>query len=144
MKRFLWWTWRQYPEKLASLNLDLALAPLVPNEFNEAKSDIRILQYGILGYPVIGTDIYPHQQAPILRLPHEPQVWIKAIRERIHDLDALERDGDNLRQWVLATRLMEHVLPKYERAWLAVKQTTKHRSTPSENAGFTGSHLFPT
>ncbi|MDR4494361.1 MAG: glycosyltransferase [Nitrospirales bacterium] len=107
-----------FPKKLASLNLDLALAPLVPNHFNEAKSDIRILQYGILGYPVIGTDIFPHQQAPILRLAHEPQAWIKAIRERIHDLDALEREGNNLKQWVLTNRLMEYLLPKYERAWL--------------------------
>ncbi|MGP0595140.1 glycosyltransferase [Nitrospira sp. T9] len=108
----------QYPKKLASLNLDLALAPLVPNPFNEAKSDIRILQYGILGYPVIGTDIFPHQHAPIIRLPHEPQAWIKAIRERIHDLGALEREGDHLRAWVLNHRLMEHVLPLYEQAWL--------------------------
>ncbi|HSF08629.1 MAG TPA: glycosyltransferase [Nitrospirales bacterium] len=108
----------QYPKKLASLNLDLALAPLVPNPFNEAKSDIRILQYGILGYPVIGTDIFPHQHAPIIRLPHEPQAWIKAIRERIHDLGALEREGDHLRAWVLKHRLMEHVLPQYEQAWV--------------------------
>ncbi len=108
----------QYPKKLASLNLDLALAPLLPNPFNEAKSDIRILQYGILGYPVIGTDILTHQHAPILRLPHEPQAWIKAIRERIHELGALEQEGDHLRTWVLNHRLMEHVLPQYERAWL--------------------------
>lgn len=108
----------QYPKKLASLNLDLALAPLVPNPFNEAKSDIRILQYGMLGYPVIGTDIFPHQHAPIIRLRHEPQAWIKAIRERIHDLGALEREGDHLRAWVLNHRLMEHVLPQYEQAWL--------------------------
>ena len=108
----------EYPKKLASLNLDLALAPLVPNPFNEAKSDLRILQYGILGYPVIGTDIYPHRQAPILRLPHEPQAWIKAIRERIHDVDALEREGEQLREWVLTHRLIEHVLPRYERAWM--------------------------
>ncbi|MDH3502907.1 MAG: glycosyltransferase [Nitrospirota bacterium] len=118
-----------YPKKLASLNLDLALAPLVPNEFNEAKSDIRILQYGILGYPVIGTDIFPHQQAPILRLPHEPQAWIKAIRDRIHDADALEREGEQLRQWVLAHRLPEHVLPKYERAWLGRDPVQDARTT---------------
>lgn len=108
----------RFPEKLAKLNLDLALAPLVPNEFNEAKSDLRILQYGILGYPVIGTDIFPHRQAPILRLPHEPHLWIKDIRERIHDLGALEKEGDHLRTWVLNHRLIEHVLPKYEQAWL--------------------------
>jgi GT2 family glycosyltransferase/SAM-dependent methyltransferase len=116
----------QYPKKLASLNLDLALAPLVSNPFNEAKSDIRILQYGILGYPVIGTDIFPHQHAPIIRLPHEPQAWIKAIRERIHDLGALEREGDHLRAWVLNHRLMEHLLPQYEQAWLGRDVKSSH------------------
>nr|MBA3965378.1 glycosyltransferase [Nitrospirales bacterium] len=121
----------QYPKKMARLNLDLALAPLVPNEFNEAKSDIRILQYGILGYPVIGTDIFPHQEAPIFRLPHEPQAWIKAIRERIHDLDALEREGETLRQWVLAHRLIEHVLPKYEQAWLGREAIPCTQAPPS-------------
>ena len=50
---------QDYPGKLASLNLDLALAPLAMNEFNEAKSDLRVLQYGILGYPVVATDIFP-------------------------------------------------------------------------------------
>lgn len=108
----------EFPRKLASLNLDLALAPLVPNAFNEAKSDIRVLQYGILGYPVIGTDILPHQQAPILRLPHDPKIWIDAIRERIHDWEAMEREGNELRKWVLTHRLIEHVLPKYEQVWL--------------------------
>lgn len=125
----------QYPKKLASLNLDLALAPLVPHAFNEAKSDIRILQYGILGYPVIGTDIYPYQQAPILRLPHDPQAWIHAIRERIHDLDALEREGETLRQWVLANRLMEHVLPKYEQAWLGRDPQKKASLTNRQERG---------
>lgn len=121
----------QYPKKLASLNLDLALAPLVPNPFNVAKSDLRILQYGILGYPVIGTDIFPHQHAPILRLTHEPQAWIKAIRERIHDLGALEREGDLLRTWVLNHRLMEHVLPQYEQAWLGRGATSQPRVASS-------------
>lgn len=122
----------QYPKKLASLNLDLALAPLVPNPFNEAKSDIRILQYGILGYPVIGTDIFPHQHAPIIRLPHEPQAWIKAIRERIHDLGALEREGEHLRAWVLKHRLMEHVLPQYEQAWLGRDVKSSNELVPSK------------
>ncbi|GJL59367.1 MAG: hypothetical protein NPIRA03_22240 [Nitrospirales bacterium] len=133
----------QYPKKLASLNLDLALAPLVPNPFNEAKSDIRILQYGILGYPVIGTDIFPHQHAPIIRLPHEPQAWIKAIRERIHDLGALEREGDHLRAWVLNHRLMEHVLPQYEQAWLGRDVTSSNRVPQSKLQSSPEPSYFP-
>ncbi|HQT27560.1 MAG TPA: glycosyl transferase family 2, partial [Burkholderiales bacterium] len=48
---------RDYPEKLASLNFDLAIAPLEIHAFNEAKSHLKLLEYGILGYPVICTDI---------------------------------------------------------------------------------------
>lgn len=45
-----------YPFKLASLNLDLALAPLEFHIFNDCKSNLRLLEYGACGYPVICTD----------------------------------------------------------------------------------------
>jgi glycosyltransferase involved in cell wall biosynthesis len=105
----------EYPAKLASLNLDLAVAPLELNAFNEAKSNLRLLEYGILGWPVICTDIYPYQEAPVTRLPNEPRAWIEAIRERIHDLDAAAQEGDRLREWVLAGYLLEDHLEE----WLA-------------------------
>ena len=37
-----------YPEKLASLNLDLAVAPLEEHDFNIAKSNLRLLEFRIL------------------------------------------------------------------------------------------------
>ena len=87
---------------MASLNLDLALAPLEINAFNEAKSNLRLLEYGALGWPVICTDITPYQtdNPPVLRLPNVPEQWIAAIRERIADLPALAKEGDQLRAWV--------------------------------------------
>jgi GT2 family glycosyltransferase len=93
-------TFRKYPEKLASLNLDLALAPLEHNRFNNSKSNLRVLEYGVLGWPVVATDITPYQTGPVCRVPNQPRAWIKAIRERIHDLDATHREGDVLRDWV--------------------------------------------
>ena len=29
-----------------------------------------------MGWPVICTDIFPYQDAPVTRLPNEPQRWI--------------------------------------------------------------------
>ena len=46
----------QYPAKMASLNLDIAVAPLETLPFNEAKSNLRLLEYGVMGWPVIGLD----------------------------------------------------------------------------------------
>jgi GT2 family glycosyltransferase len=104
----------QYPAALAGLNLDLAIAPLEMHRFNEAKSDLRILEYGALGWPVIATDIYPYQGKPVTALANQPDRWVAAIRERVNDLDALALEGDRLRDWVLSNRLLEHNLY----AWL--------------------------
>ncbi len=51
-----------YAGKLASLDLDLAVAPLEYHPFNEAKSNLRLLEYGVLGYPVI---CYRHPPLPL-------------------------------------------------------------------------------
>jgi O-antigen biosynthesis protein len=97
----------KYPAALAGLNLDLAIAPLETHRFNEAKSDLRILEYGALGWPVIATDIYPYQGKPVTVLGNQPDRWVAAIRERVNDLDALALEGDGLREWVLNNRLLE-------------------------------------
>ena len=104
-----------YPAKLASLNLDLAVAPLEMHPFNEAKSNLRLLEYGILGWPVVCTDILPYQGAPVKRVANEHGAWVAAIRERIYDLDAAAREGELLQQWVLENYMLENHVDE----WLA-------------------------
>jgi hypothetical protein len=107
-----------YPAKLASLNLDLAIAPLEEHPFNMAKSSLRLLEYGVLGYPVICTDILPYQGAfPVTRVSNHTVQWVKAIREHIHDLDAAAKAGDALRQHVLQHHLLENNLEPWMQAW---------------------------
>ncbi len=48
-----------YPRRLAALDLDLALAPLENNRFNVCKSNLRLLEYGACGFPVVCSDIEP-------------------------------------------------------------------------------------
>lgn len=91
---------QKYPEKMASLNLDLAVAPLELHAFNEAKSNLRLLEYGMLGWPVVCTDIYPYQNSPAKCVKNTTEEWLEAIRERIYDLDFAAREGDALRSWV--------------------------------------------
>ena len=102
-----------YPLQLASLNLDLAVIPLENTPFNEAKSNLRLLEFGWMGWPVICSDGLPYRDAPVTRLENRPQAWIESIREHLHDLDALEREGDVLRQWVLDHWMLEDHLEKW-------------------------------
>ncbi len=105
-----------YARKLASLDLDVAVAPLALHPFNEAKSNLRLLEYGILGWPVVCTDIHPYQGPPVKRVPNEPRAWIEAIRERAHDPEAAAREGQALREWVLRGFILEDHLEEWAAA----------------------------
>ncbi len=114
-----WVPLHDYAAKLATLDLDLALAPLELHPFNEAKSNLRLLEYGVLGYPVLCSDILPYQCGlPVTRLPNRQRDWIAAIRERVVDRAALEREGAALREAVLADWLLEDHLDEVKRSWL--------------------------
>ncbi|HQZ02150.1 MAG TPA: GDP-mannose 4,6-dehydratase [Thauera sp.] len=96
-----------YPAKLAQLDLDLAIAPLEINAFNEAKSNLRLLEYGYMAWPVICTDIFPYQNAPVTRLTNDPQLWISAIREQLAEPAAMQAAGKSLQGWVLGHFMLE-------------------------------------
>ncbi|MCE1184255.1 MAG: glycosyltransferase [Rhodocyclales bacterium] len=108
---------RAYPAALARLDLDLAIAPLEIHAFNEAKSHLRLLEYGAMGWPVVCTDIYPYQDAPVTRLPNDPQRWITTLREMLAEPEALAAAGQQLRQWVLDRYLLENLLPDWLSAY---------------------------
>lgn len=99
---------RTYPQALARLDLDLAIAPLEIHAFNECKSNLRLLEYGAMGWPVICTDIYPYQNAPVTRLPNEPEKWISTIREQLADPAALQHAGRLLQAWVRDGYILEN------------------------------------
>ncbi|MBK9446522.1 MAG: glycosyltransferase [Betaproteobacteria bacterium] len=108
-------TLNDYPSRLAALNLDLAVAPLAQTAFNQAKSNLRLLEYGVLGIPVVCTDIDPYRGSPACRVANTTGAWTKALRDRIHDAKAREREGVALRQWVHQGYLLENFLEE----WLA-------------------------
>lgn len=111
-----------YPTKLASLNLDLALAPLEQNLFNDCKSNLRLLEYGACGLPVICTDTKAYGgYLPCTRVrDNTPGLWLEAIRMHLSDPLASYRQGDALREAVLRDYVLnEHHLQHWANAWLA-------------------------
>lgn len=110
----------KYPAKLASLDLDLAVAPLEQNLFNECKSNLRLIEYGVCGYPVVCSDLrcYSEDGLPVTRVKNRFKDWVEAIRMHIHDLDASARAGDALREQVLAHWMLEGAaLDDWAAAW---------------------------
>ncbi|MNO25767.1 Chondroitin synthase [compost metagenome] len=113
----------QYPATLARMNLDLALAPVEQNLFNECKSNLRLLEYGACGFPVIASDIRCYQgynDLPVTLVKNRFRGWVDAIRMHISDLDATAKAGDALRNAVLGGWMLEgDNLSNWRKAWLA-------------------------
>lgn len=110
-----------YPAKLSSLNLDLALAPLEFHIFNDCKSNLRLLEYGACGYPVIVTDTAAYRgYLPCTRVKtNSTQEWLDAIRMHLADPEASYRMGDQLHDEVMRNYVLrpEHVQVWYD-GWM--------------------------
>ncbi len=108
-----------YPAKLASLNLDLAVAPLKDTPQNCAKGHTRLLEYGLMGYPVICSEVAAYGSIlPIERVSSHTEDWVHAIRSHVDDMDALANKGDALKHHVDANWMLQDHLDVWLKAWL--------------------------
>lgn len=110
-----------YPAKLSSLNLDLALAPLEFHIFNDCKSNLRLLEYGACGYPVICSDTAAYRgYLPCTRvMSNSTEEWLSAIRMHLADPDASYRMGDDLHEAVMRDFMLRGDNLRYwENGWL--------------------------
>lgn len=110
-----------YPAKLASLNLDLAIAPIAENHFNDCKSNLKLLEYGILGFPVIASDFGPYRRSQdfpgITLVKNRHKDWLEALRSHIHAPDDAARRGDALREHIRQHYLLQDHLDDWVSAW---------------------------
>lgn len=112
-------SFENYAAGLGALKLDIALAPLEDNAFNRCKSDLRILEYGAAGFPVIASDIVTYRHCPhVVMVPHEAERWAYTIRHMIADVGVREAYAESLHEWVLKDRCMDKNLPERIKAFL--------------------------
>jgi GT2 family glycosyltransferase len=107
-----------YPKALAELDLDLAIAPLENNAFNRAKSNLRLLEYGINGWPVIASRVTPYLEnnPPVTWVDNSYESWLTAIKAAIADQDNLAAEGNTLKNWVLDNYNLTSTLPLWMKA----------------------------
>lgn len=75
-----------YPYKLACLNLDIGICPIVDNEFNRNKSAIKYFEYSVVGAASIASNIPPY--SPCIThgengLLTDENGWFEAIEELV-------------------------------------------------------------
>lgn len=76
-----WVEFKDFPQKLADLKADVAIAPLSDVPFNHAKSNLRLIQYGAAGYPIIASDVGQYRETGkgLISLCGSPKEWREAL-----------------------------------------------------------------
>lgn len=109
-----------FPELLASLNLDLVLAPAESNLLNRSKSPSRLLQFGACGFPVICSDVLSVPEGlTVTRVENKDSAWITAIEEHLEQAQTCASRGDALKQAVIERWMLDtDHLQTWRNAWL--------------------------
>lgn len=93
-------------------NLDIGIAPLMPNIFNMSKSPIKAVEYGSWGIPSVLPNYITYNReftdGKDCLMYHSGQEFYDAMSELIENEILRERLGENAREYVLQNRL-EHL-----------------------------------
>lgn len=85
---------------------DIAIAPLVDNEFNRHKSYIKYLDYGICGFAPVLSNVQPyrkvvrHKETGLL-VENTTEAWFEALSMLIEDSALRKKLGENAREDIL-------------------------------------------
>jgi len=92
---------KRYPKKLHDLAWDIGLAPLRDTEFNRAKSNIKYMEYGMLGIPTIASQVAPYIGIKGVVVKNRYLDWYKAIKRLIDDPELRTKLGEEAMSDVL-------------------------------------------
>jgi len=89
----------RFHEALMLADLDIGLAPLAQNQFNEGKSNLKWLEYSAFETATIATDIYPYSNSieegfDGFLIKH-PKDWIEIIKQLVSNSDKLREVQEN-------------------------------------------------
>lgn len=90
----------------------IGLAPTLDDPVDPNQSDVRVLEYGALGLPVIGSNTAHHtaiaQAMPesVKLVENTPEAWSRALKEAVQDPGRLAEQGMALQSWVFEGRVL--------------------------------------
>jgi glycosyltransferase involved in cell wall biosynthesis len=77
-------------ELIATADLDLAVVPLEDSVFNRAKSDLKMLEFGALGIPIVASYVAPYRSyqqeaaVPLVSLANTANEWFDNLSSMIN------------------------------------------------------------
>lgn len=91
------------------LNYDIGLCPAVPNAFNNAKSDLKILEHSAKLIPSICSAITPYLKHParVIVPEHTSNSWYKTIDSCIQNLSEIVEINGKAHRYLVEERILQ-------------------------------------
>lgn len=114
---------KEYHNKLKSLNLDIGICHVEDNEFNKCKSNLKAIEYGALGIPIIAShtlyDKYLVDSETALIYKSSKKFHTK-INRLINDGGLRDKLASNMSNYITGKYDMETIIPKYADLFMEV------------------------
>lgn len=81
---------------------DISIAPLLDNDFNKCKSNLKTIEAGCMGLPLIASDVFPYKQdkgVMGLTLCRNSYDWGNAFRKYLNNPRKITEDGLALHEY---------------------------------------------
>ena len=95
-------------------HLDVALVPLVANEFNACKSELKIVEAGAKKCAVISSNVDPYKNIPGVTYANKPIDFYHAVK-KLTDKSYREDMANLLHEFILTNFDLQKV--EYETSW---------------------------
>lgn len=124
-----WYTMEQFPQMLKNWDLDIGIAPLVDNNFNRAKSNLRWLEYSALRLPCVASAVEPFRRTMLAGqdglLCRGSKEWYEALKHLIVNSQDRARLGDHAYARVKRNFNMDQVALRYIQVLEEIKRECK-------------------
>lgn len=98
----------KFPRRLAEMDLDIGLVVVEDNEFSRGKSNIKWMEYGLLGIPAIASDCVPYRDTNAILVDNSKEQWIAAIEDLMFDEEKRAKIGEEARKMVSDYDIRKH------------------------------------
>jgi len=113
-------------------NMDIAIAPLQMNAFNDSKSDIKIAECGRYSVPLVASNVGCYDETIknwengyLVQPKASRMTWVKVLSRMIKEHSLRKRMGQNLKQLTDnifdINKLVQHRVDLYEECFKALK-----------------------
>lgn len=110
--------YKEFPKFIASLGMDIMVAPLIDDEFNRGKSNIKWMEGAMCEVPMVCSDVHPYSVSITHGedgfLAKSTSDWIEYLSNLIESKELRQKVGKKAKENVLKRYQVKDVLPLYE------------------------------